>query len=290
MPERVICDCDNTMGLPGKPVDDGQTLLYLLGQSDIELMGISTTFANGTIDEVYRATEQLLRDLGREDIPLLKGEGERGQPPTPAAHFLAETVASHPGEITLLAIGPLGNLRAASELDSDFFHHLKRIVIMGGYLHPLPIPGWEQVPERNLASDPEAAFAVLNAPCPITLMNAHICLQAPFGLPELAPIEQFDPKTYGILRDYLLTCESPHLAPRDYLWDLLPAVYISYHELFDDNPVWVRSTLADLETGTIVIGDDGDGALINMPNRILDVGRFYAVLYDAWRQASLSKV
>jgi inosine-uridine nucleoside N-ribohydrolase len=86
-----------------------------------------------------------------------------------------------------------------------------------------------------------------------------------------------------------LTCESPHLAPRDYLWDLLPAVYISYPELFDDNPVWVRSTLADLETGTIVIGDDGDGALINMPTRILDVDRFYAVLYDAWGQASLSK-
>lgn len=297
MSKRVICDCDNTMGLPGKPVDDGQTLLYVLGRSDIELMGVTTTFGNGTIDEVYAATEELLHDLGREDIPLLKGEGKRGQPPTDAARFLAETAASHPGEITLLAIGPLGNLRAASELDPDFFRNLKGIVIMGGYLHPLPIPGWEDVPELNLASDPEAAFVVLNAPlrqtqdaaCPVTLMNAHICLQAPFGLPELAPIEQFDPKAYGILRDYLLTCESPHLAPRDYLWDLLPAVYISYPELFDNNPVWIGSTVADLETGTTVIGDDGDGAPINMPTRILDVDRFYAILYDAWGRVSLSK-
>ena len=316
MPERVICDCDNTMGLPGKPVDDGQALLYLLGRSDIEVMGITTTFANGTIDEVYHATEQLLRDLGREDIPLLKGEGERGQPPTPAAHFLAETVASHPGEITLLAIGPLGNLRAASELDPDFFHHLKRIVIMGGYLHQLLVPGWEDVPERNLSSDPESAFAVLNAPppraswpayqppmagasspggdrqdgvCPVTLMNAHICLQAPFGLLELAPIEQFDPKAHRILRDYLLTCETSHRAPRDYLWDLLPAVYISYPELFDYNPVCVCSTPADLETGTIIVGDDGEGALINMPTRILDVDRFYRVLYDAWARAPLTR-
>ncbi len=296
MPERVICDCDNTMGLPGKPVDDGQTLLYLLGRSDIELLGVTTTFGNGTIDEVYAATEVFLHDLGREDIPLLKGEGKRGQPPTDAARFLAETAASHPGEITLLAIGPLGNLRAASELDPDFFHNLRGIVIMGGYLHPLPIPGWEDVPELNLASDPEAACVVLNAPlrrtqdaaCPVTLMNAHICLQAPFGLPELAPIEKSDPKAYCILRDYLLTCETPHLAPRDYLWDLLPAVYISYPDLFDDNPVRVRSTVADLETGTIDIGDDEDGALINMPTRILDVDRFYAILYDAWGQVSLS--
>ncbi len=77
MPQRVICDCDNTMELPCKPVDDGQTLLYLLGRSDIELMGVTTTFGNGTIDEVYAATEELLHDLGREDILLLKGEGER---------------------------------------------------------------------------------------------------------------------------------------------------------------------------------------------------------------------
>ncbi len=167
---------------------------------------------------------------------------------------------------------------------------------MGGYLHPLPVPGWEDVPELNLASDPEAAFVVLNASVrqtqdaarPVTLMNAHICLQAPFDLPELAPIEQSDPVAYGILRDYLLTCETRHLASRDYLWDLLPAVYISYPELFDSNPVWVRSTVADLETGTIIINDDADGALINLPTRILDVDRFYAILYDAWARVSLS--
>ena len=221
------------MGLPGKPIDDGQTLLYLLGRSDIDLMGITTSFGNGSINEVFSATGTLLHDLGREDIPLLKGEGERGQPPTDAARYLAETAASHPGAITLLAIGPVGNLRAAAELDPDFFSHLKQIVCMGGYLHALDLPGWDDVPELNLASDPEAAFVVLNAPCPFTLMNAHICLQAPFGLPELAPIEGIDPEAYRIQRDYLLYIEDRHLAPRDYLWDLLPAVYISYPELFN---------------------------------------------------------
>jgi len=297
MPERIICDCDNTMGLPGKPVDDGQTLLYLLGRPDIELIGVTTTFGNGNINEVYAATEQLLHDLGREDIPLFKGEGKRGQPPTEAARFLAESAASHPGEISILAIGPLGNLRAAAELDPDFFGHLKGIAMMGGYLNALSIPGWEDVPELNLASDPEAAFAVLNAPLrqaqdaapPITLMTAHICLQAPFGLPELAPIEGFDPKVYHLLLDYLLTCQARHVTPRDYLWDLLPAVFLSYPELFDDNPVRARSTVADLETGTIVLGDEGQGALINMPTCILDVDRFYAILYEAWARVSLSE-
>ncbi len=277
------------MGQPGKPVDDGQTLLYLLGRSDIELAGITTSFGNGTIDEVFSATEQLLCALGRDDIPLFKGEGRRGQPPTDAARFLVEITASYPGEITLLAIGPVGNLRAAAEINPDFFGYLKQVVCMGGYLRPLELPGWDDVPEVNLSANPEAAFAVLNAPCPFTLMNAHVCLQAPFSLSELEPIAGSDPVAYRILRDYLLAIEERHLAPRDYLWDLLPAVYMSYPDLFDDNLVWVRSTIQDLETGTIVIGDEGEGARINMPTRILDVGRFYAILYDAWAQAPLTR-
>ena len=172
---RVLLDCDNTMGLPGKPVDDGQTLQYLLGRDDIELMGITTSFGNGTIDEVHPATEQLLRDLGRPDIPLFKGAGERGQPPTDAARFLAEMAATHPGEITLLAIGPVGNLRGAAELDPGFYAKIKQIAVMGGYIQPLPIAGWEDVPERNLAGDPEGAYGMFHAACPVTLMNAHVC-------------------------------------------------------------------------------------------------------------------
>ncbi|TFG49619.1 MAG: nucleoside hydrolase, partial [Anaerolineales bacterium] len=54
--EKVIFDCDNTMGLKTKEVDDGLTLYYLLGRPDIDLLGITTTFGNGTIDQVYQQT------------------------------------------------------------------------------------------------------------------------------------------------------------------------------------------------------------------------------------------
>jgi len=291
MTERVICDCDNTLGVPGKPVDDGQTLLYLLGRSDIELVGVTTTFGNGTIDEVYSATERLLRAVERSDIPVCRGASYRGESFTEAARFLAEMVARYPGEITLLTIGPLGNLRAAAELDPGFFHRLKQIVCMGGYLHPLPLPGWEDVPELNLSSDPEAAFVVLNAPCQVTLMNAHICLQAPFGLTELALIERWSNSLiYRSIRDWLLECKNRHGEANDYLWDLLPAVYISHPELFDANPVRICSTVADLETGTLIIANDEDGALINMPTHILDLDQFYAILYDAWGRVPLDQM
>jgi inosine-uridine nucleoside N-ribohydrolase len=279
------------MGVPGKPIDDGQALLYLFGRPDIELVGITTSFGNGPIDEVHGATEKLLRDLGRQEIPLVQGEGERGQAPTAAAHLLAETAAASPGEISLLALGPVGNLHAASKADPGFWDNLKQIVVMGGYLHALPGSYWGNVSELNLASNPEAAHAVLNASCPVTLMNAHVCLDAPFGLPELSRLAQWRGSSiYRSLHEWLLQCEIGPGQPGDYLWDLLPAVYVSYPELFDKHLVWIRSGVSDLETGTLIPGKEGEGAAINMPTRIQDVDRFYAILYKAWSQVPVGQI
>jgi purine nucleosidase len=289
MAERVIFDCDNTMGLPFKEIDDGLTLLYLLGRPDVEILGVTTTFGNGTIDEVYPQTERLLRDVGHPDIPVYEGEGQRGQPPTEAARFLAETASRHPGEVTLLATGPLGNLRAAAELDPAFFHHVKQIACMGGYIQPLRI-GWRDVSELNLSKDPEAASAVLNARCPVTLMNAQACLQAAFGLCDLLRIRHWGRYTRRTVRNWLLTCAIYCGVPLFYLWDLLPAIHISHPELFDPNPVQVHSTVADLETGTLVFSageDKEEGACINMPTHILDLEQFRAILFKAWRRVPL---
>jgi purine nucleosidase len=287
--EKVIVDCDNTMGLPFKEIDDGLTLIYLLGRSDIEVLGVTTTFGNGTIDEAYPQTEQLLRDVNHLEIPVYRGEGQRGQSPTEAARFLAETVSSHPGEVTLLATGPLGNLRTAAELDPDFFGNIKQIACMGGYVRPLRI-GWRDVSELNLSKDPEAAFAVLNAPCLVTLMNAQICLQAAFGLLDLLRIRHWGRNTRRIVRNWLLTCCIYWGIPVFYLWDLLPAVYISHPELFDTNLVQVHSTVADLETGTLIYSEGRDREsqpLINMPTHILDSRRFRAILFESWRKVPI---
>ena len=293
--EKVIFDCDNTMGLALKEIDDGLTLLYLLGRPDVKLVGVTTTFGNGTIDEVYPQTRKLLQGISRDDIPLLKGEGqrvERGEErrsPTGAARFLAETAATYPGEITLLATGPLGNLYAAAELDPAFFGNLTQIVCMGGYLHPLRI-GWRDLPELNLSADPEAAFAVLNADCPVTLMSAHICLQASFGWSDLRQIRFMGRDVWRTVRNWLLVFDVYCGVSVFYLWDLLPAIYISYPDLFDVNPVWVRSTVKDLETGMLVLAQEGKGARINMPTQILDVRRFKEILFEAWKRVSLDRV
>ena len=51
------------MGLPNKDVDDGLTLMYLIGNSNIDLLGVTTTFGNSHIEDVFGATTKLFDDL-----------------------------------------------------------------------------------------------------------------------------------------------------------------------------------------------------------------------------------
>jgi inosine-uridine nucleoside N-ribohydrolase len=161
---------------------------------------------------------------------------------------------------------------------------------MGGYLEPLPIPGWENVPELNLSRDPEAAHVTLHSGCPITLMNAQVCLMAPYGLAHLDSIAHWQGSPiHQAIKDWLMQCELRHSGATEFLWDVLPAVYISFPDLFDRNPVRLLSTVADLETGSIVLGEGTEGARINMPSRISDVQRFYEVVYEGWRRVPLAE-
>ncbi len=284
--EKIIFDNDNTMGLRTKEIDDGLTLFYLLGRSDIDLVGITTTFGNGTIDQVYGQTVNLVAELGRIDIPVMKGAGKRGEDPTEAARFLAEKAAAFPGEITVLATGPLGNLRGAAELDPKFFSNLKGITCMGGYLHPIKV-GRRDVNELNLSADPEASFEVLQGPCPVTLMNAQICLQAPFRWREYKRLDFWSRKTRRMIRDWLVLHAVFCSIPNFYLWDLLPAVYISHPELFVDYQVEILSDVEDLENGTLLPAEpDGSGS-VNMPVLINDLDKFIEVLFAAWRKIAV---
>ncbi len=289
MTTPLLYDCDNTLGLPWKEIDDGLTLLYLLGRPDIQLLGVTTTFGNGNIGEVQKQTEQLLRDQGRGDIPVVEGAGARGQGPTAAARFMTDTAAAAPGTVTLLATGPLGNLRAAAQLDPGFFRNLRQIICMGGYLYPLRL-GWRDLPELNLSADPEAAYSVLHAHCPVTLMNAQVCLQATFGWRDVRQAGFWNRDMRRMVRRWLLGFGLHVGVPVFYLWDLVPAVYVSHPELFEENPVKVHSTATDLETGKLVLTGNGAGAWVNMPKHILDAERFKALLFEAWQRQALGLV
>jgi len=283
--KRVIVDCDNTYGIPGLPIDDGQTLMYLAGRSDIEIVGVSCTYGNGSIEEVVSATEWLVESLGFKNMPVLKGASAPGDYDTEASAWLSKTADSNAGSLDLIAIGTMTNVMGAVEKDSKFFSKIANVTAMGGYLFPLPVRGWNKIGELNLSRDPIATAALLRAECPVTLMSAQICLQTPFGIHELSPIAKTDRASYFYMLNYLMGMIQRHNGAQEYLWDLLPAVHLSYPELFHHRKFRVSLDPAVLSKGLLV--PDSGGPEIDLPEYITDIDEFYAVLYDAWSKAPL---
>ncbi|MFZ2636029.1 MAG: nucleoside hydrolase [Rectinemataceae bacterium] len=282
---RVVIDCDNTYGVPGLPIDDGQTIMYLAGQPEVEIVGITCTYGNGSVDEVFAATKWLVEALGLRDIPVVRGASGPGDYDTEAASWLAGKADSEAGKLDLLAIGTMSNLKGAKNKDPAFFSKVARVAAMGGYFYPLPVRGWNRIDELNLSRDPAATAALFSAECPVTLMSAQICLQAPFGIDELSPIAGIDRPSYFYMLSYLMGMIRRNGGAQEYLWDLLPAVYLSRPELFHDRKARISIDPAHIAKGMLV--PDDTGAVVNLPDYIADIDSFYGTLYAAWKRAPL---
>jgi len=281
---KIILDCDNTMGILLKEVDDGLTLLYILGNPELDLLGITTTLGNGTIKQVYNQTQKLVREI-EADIPVFKGEGQQQSSlDTPAAQFLVNAVSNHPGEITLIATGPLGNIHAASQLDPDFYTKVNEIVVMGGYTEPMKL-GYRDLAELNFSANPRAAYSVLHAPSPVTVFSGQACLDAPYGLKEILASDYWSGKFKWILIQWLIAFGLYTGKFVFYLWDLLPAVYLSKPELFKFREFRVGSSIGDLQSGMLVEGNSLIDPVIKLAMGIKDQRAFYDHLDRAWRKS-----
>ncbi len=273
------------MGQVKWELDDGLALFYILGCSDLDLLGITTTFGNGKIEKVMYHTKRLLKAIGREDIPLFKGASMRKSPPTDAAHFLVDNAASNPGEITLVAAGPLGNLRGAVEIDPNFFRNLKEIFFMGGRIkHPFKM-GKIEVPDINVAFDLKASFRVLHAECPVNIINSEICTQVPFTIAHLERVNFFPKKIIDLVKGFISVYKKYSGLDLIYIWDVLVPVLLTNPELFDKNLVRIiASNVEDINYGHLQITQDDNGVLVNMPYKILDPNLFMNIVIESWRR------
>jgi inosine-uridine nucleoside N-ribohydrolase len=195
-PQLVILDTDI-----GDDIDDAFALALVLRSPELRLLGVETAFADTQLRA--RLVDRYLAAVSRKDIPVLAGVPG---PPTShfsqaayarqspdqkhgdAVQFLLDQIRAHPGDITLIAIGPLTNLKAAIAKDPATFRKLKRVVIMGGSVYrgyndrksgstrTPPSPEW------NIVCDPAAAKALFGAGVPLFVMpldSTQIRLQNP---------------------------------------------------------------------------------------------------------------
>ncbi|PQJ61082.1 nucleoside hydrolase [Vibrio chagasii] len=196
MKKKIILDTD-----PG--IDDAMAILFAEAHPEIELIGITTVYGNATIDNGTQNALYLKQKFGMNalvakgtDMPLVRepvgatvivhgetGFGDLKAPSSldvsaiekPAYQFIIDSVRAEPGEITLVAVGPLTNLALALEAAPDIVELVKEVVIMGGAFGENDHRGnVTPFAEANIHDDPHAADKVFTASWPVTVIGLDV--------------------------------------------------------------------------------------------------------------------
>jgi inosine-uridine nucleoside N-ribohydrolase len=201
-PQLVVLDTDI-----GDDIDDAFALALALRSPEIRLLGITTEY--GDTELRAKLVDRFLASVGGNvGISINAGIGGNAQSVfTQAAYaqqdfrsvcgirtlFKADAVdwlllqiRAYPGQITLIAIGPLFNIQAAIEHDPSTFRKLKRVVMMGGSIYRgYDGRNGERRPpdaEWNVSRDPAGLRALLASGVPVFMMpldSTQIHLETP---------------------------------------------------------------------------------------------------------------
>ena len=210
VPRRIIIDTD-----PG--IDDSLAILLALASPEVQLEGLTIVHGNCSASQGTRNGLALLELAGATHLPVVKGcelplvqpsllapetHGETGigyaRLPEPssaplgdhAVDYLIRALLSAPGEITIIAIGPLTNVALAIRRAPEIIPAIQEIISMGGAIHH---PGnTTPVAEFNVFVDPHAAHIVYHAGIPLTLVPLDVtyrCTLTPQDVQRLRKIE-----------------------------------------------------------------------------------------------------
>jgi inosine-uridine nucleoside N-ribohydrolase len=189
---KFILDCD-----PGH--DDALAILY--AAAHLDLIGVTTTFGNQTVDKTTHNALSVCT-LGGLDIPVARGaagplktpleatpfngsdvhgvtgmDGAQMPVPTatalaqPASEFLIEQSRVHAGDLVIIATGPLTNVAAALAADPGLNDRLTGLSIMGGSTDRGNVTA---VAELNIYADAEAAALVMQSPLPKRMVGLNV--------------------------------------------------------------------------------------------------------------------
>ncbi|MBG9980267.1 nucleoside hydrolase [Facklamia sp. DSM 111018] len=297
---KVVIDFDNTFYTSNRDVDDALALMYLLGSEGVEVVGITSTFGNASVEEVDCCTLRLIEELGLQEVPYAKGAKENGDYLTPASHLLIELAKKYKGELIILALGSMSNLQGAYLLDSTFYQKVKQIVLMGGTTEPLMFAKQEML-ELNFSCDPQATYNVLTKGQNVSIMTGNNCLDLLF---TRADYEQAFLGNTSKIAQLIQKYSDPWFVDNEleygikgfYNWDSLAAAYLVDPDYFVDE--WQDFTISinSLSKGSL-IAEDFDptsysdskplrNVRLNTPH-IKKSNKLRRELFDRWLQIKL---
>ena len=152
MAQKIIIDCD-----PG--IDDALALAFAHGDPGLELCGITTVAGNVGLDRTTANALRVRDFTGMAGVPVVPGSARpllrpsldaghihggtglggaqllaarSGPAPGHAVDYLVDSISAAPGEITLVAIGPLTNIALALRREPALSSLVRDFVIMGG--------------------------------------------------------------------------------------------------------------------------------------------------------------
>ncbi|WP_130833889.1 nucleoside hydrolase [[Erwinia] mediterraneensis] len=240
--KRVIIDCDPGNGIAGANIDDGLALALALASPDLSLELITTVAGNTPSDTGASVAKDLITRLGlsvpvvqgatralkedpapwREQLscsPSLAALWRNVRQPEPriadgfdAAEAIGQLICDHPGEFTLIAIGPLTNVAQALQRYPAMAEAVAEIVIMGGVF---ALDNY--IKDTNFGFDPEAAHQVLHSGATLTLIPMDVTTQTLMTHEDLQritasghPLAQYVRETLRPWLDYsILTRQLP---------------------------------------------------------------------------------
>lgn len=195
MTVKMVLDCDTG-------VDDTLAILYAALHPEIELLGVGAVWGNVDIDTATRNSLHTVHLAGRPEVPVARGadrpllqtppvfayhvHGDDGQGNAGTGRSVGEPVArtaaeqmialakEHPGEVEIVAVGPLTNVAIALGLCPELPSLVRGITIMGGAA--LAPGNVTEVAEANIWCDPDAAAAVFNADWTLTMVGLDVTM------------------------------------------------------------------------------------------------------------------
>lgn len=264
MAKKILIDSD-----PG--IDDAVAICLALFDPRIEVVGITATAGNV---DAHQATTNVMTLLDQLDPPKwprigaamisdrvppaearhIHGEdglGDAGFVGTelhnqrPAEKVISDALHESPGEVTIVALGPLTNIARAIQKEQQLASMIDQIIMIGGSVHG--IGNITPAAEFNMYCDPEAARVVFSSPTTKTLIPLDVTERVTLTLDFVNSLPTTETRAGKLMRKIIpymfRSCRRELGQEGIHLHDALGVLYVVHPELFT-----TKKMAGDVET------------------------------------------